>query len=123
MMPSIRGLGTDIIEVERIAANLEKYGEKFLDKILTHREKEHCSKFKDPTLHVAGRFAAKEAVSKALGTGFGEHLEFHDIEIFNDPNGKPEVTLSKRARDHFGSPTILLSISHCKTHATATAII
>lgn len=119
----IKGLGTDIIEVERIAANLKQYGEKFLDKIFTSREKEHCSKFKDPSLHVAGRFAAKEAVSKALGTGFGELLEFRDIEIFNDANGKPEVTLSKKAAAHFGNPTILLSISHCKTHATATAIL
>lgn len=119
----MKGLGTDIIEVERIVANLNKYGDKFLSKILTSREKEHCAKFKDPSLHIAGRFAAKEAVSKALGTGFGEFLEFHDIEIFNDPNGKPEVFLSKKASEHFGNPCILLSISHCKAYATATAII
>lgn len=119
----MKGLGTDIIEVERIAANLSKYGEKFLDRIFTPQEKAHAAKFKDPTLHIAGRFAAKEAVSKALGTGFGEVLEFHDIEIFNDSNGRPEVTLSSKASAHFGHPTIFLSISHCKTHATATALI
>lgn len=119
----MKGIGTDIIEVERIAANLTKYGDKFLSKILTPLEKLHCAKFKDPTLHIAGRFAAKEAVSKALGTGFGEFLEFHDIEIFNDINGKPEVFLSEKAANHFGGPRILLSISHCKAYATATAII
>lgn len=123
MTVSIKGLGTDIIEVERIAANLNQYGGKFLDKILTPAEKQYSSNFQDPSLHVAGRFAAKEAVSKALGTGFGEFLEFHDIEIFNNPSGKPEVFLSKKAKEHFGNPGFLLSISHCKSHATAIAIV
>ena len=123
MTSNIKGLGTDIIEVERIVANLTQYGDKFLSKILSPREKEHCTKFRDPSLHIAGRFAAKEAVSKALGTGFGEFLEFHDIEIFNNSNGKPEVYLSKKASEHFGNPTIFLSISHCKAYATATAIL
>jgi holo-[acyl-carrier protein] synthase len=119
----MKGLGTDIIEVERIRSNLKKYGEEFLDKILTPLEKSHSLKFKDPTLHVAGRFAAKEAISKALGTGFGETLEFHDIEIVNDEKGKPEVRLSQRAAEAYDHPQFLLSISHCKSHATATAIL
>lgn len=118
----MKGLGTDIIEVERIRANLEKYGDKFLKKLLTPSEIVASSILRNQSEHVAGRFAAKEAVSKALGTGFGEHLEFHDIEIFNDTNGKPEVKLSSKAANHFNYPSFLISISHCKTHATATAI-
>ncbi len=119
----VRGLGTDIIEVERIRSNLEKYGSKFLEKILTPLEIKGCSHLADPTLHLSGRFAAKEAISKALGTGLGEHLEFHDIEILSNNDGKPIVTLSQKAALHFNHPTLLLSISHCKSHATATALL
>lgn len=120
----MKGLGTDIIEVERIRSSFNEYPDKFLAKILTLKEIAYCSSFKEPFLHyhIAGRFAAKEAVAKALGTGFGEELSFHDIEIFNNAQGKPEVKLSEKADNHFDSPTFLLSISHCKSHAIATAI-
>lgn len=118
----VQGIGTDIIEIDRISSNLQRYGEKFLEKILTAAEIKACSHLADLTLHLAGRFAAKEAISKALGTGFGEHLEFHDIEILNNEAGKPLVGLSKKTSVYFNHPTILVSISHCKSHATATAI-
>lgn len=118
----IHGIGTDIIEIDRIALSLERHGEKFLDRILTLEEKHYCLKFKKPAAHVAGRFAAKEAVAKALGTGFGENLEFHDIEILNSAAGKPEVGLSPRAANFFQNPQLQLSISHCEAYAVAFAI-
>lgn len=119
----IRGIGSDIIEVSRVRGNIERYGEKFLDKILVPEEKLYCLQFKDPAPSVAGRFSAKEAVSKALGTGFGEHLDFHDITILNESNGKPFVKLSPRAQKTFSHPFFFLTISHCKSHAVAFALI
>lgn len=119
----MKGLGTDIIEVDRIRANINQYGDKFLSKILTPLEKAYCLKYKDPAPHVAGRFAAKEAVAKALGCGFGEELEFHDIAIVHDEKGKPIIKLSEKASQHFDNPQFLISMSHCKSHATATVII
>lgn len=118
----MRGIGTDIIEVARIRANLEKYGSKFLEKILTEKEREHCKTIKDPAGHVAGRFAAKEAVVKALGKGFGDELSFHDVEILNDLSGKPQVYLSQRSLTIFDHPQLWLSISHCKSHAVAMVV-
>lgn len=118
----MRGVGTDIIEIERIQGVLERSRESFLEKILTPAEIEYCMSYKDYALPVAGRFAAKEAVAKALGCGFGELLSFHDMEILNDAFGKPIVHLSREASERFHAPTIHLSISHCKSHAVAFAI-
>lgn len=118
----MRGIGTDIIEVDRIRSSMEKMRDAFLKYILTEQEIHYCKKYNDPAPHVAGRFAAKEAVAKALGTGFGESLSFHDIEIVNSETGQPLVTLSKQALEKFKDPTILISISHCKSHAVAFAI-
>ena len=111
----IEGIGTDIIEIDRIRENIEKHGSQFLDRLFSKKEQDYCHKYKDPAPHFAGRFAAKEAISKALGTGFGAELSFLDIEIINDEMGKPVVTLSKKLNIH-------LSISHCNSFATATAL-
>lgn len=117
-----KGIGCDIIEIARIRANLDKYGEKFLDKILTVEEKKYCLTHRDLAPSVAGRFSGKEAIAKALGSGFGEKLSFHDIEILNDAQGKPHVHLSSRALERFDHPNLQLSISHCKSHAVAFVI-
>jgi holo-[acyl-carrier protein] synthase len=118
----LKGIGTDIIEVDRIRSNLKRYGSKFLDKILTSKERENAQKYNDAAPHVAGRFAAKEAVAKALGCGFGDRLDFHDIEILNNESGQPIVHLSEKARNTFDHPSFLISISHCKSHAVAMVI-
>ena len=110
----IHGIGTDIIETDRIRQSIEKHGSHFLDRLFTKKEQEYCNKFKDPAIHFAGRFAAKEAISKALGSGFGKDLSFLDLEIINEENGKPIV--QNRSNIH-------LSISHCESYATATAIV
>lgn len=118
----IIGLGTDIIMVERIREILIRHPDHFPLRHFTEAEQAYCNKHRNAAQNYAGRFAGKEAVAKALGTGFGEHLSFLDIEIKNDTAGKPFVILSEGARAYFGNVKILLSISHCKEYATATAI-
>lgn len=117
------GLGTDIIQVERVRGILTRHPETFAVKYFTPAERAYCDSYGDPAERYAGRFAGKEAVAKALGTGFGEHLAFMDIEIKNTPEGKPLVELLGKAKEHFGDLEVTLSISHCKEYATATAIV
>lgn len=117
-----RGLGNDIIEIERIRQSIDRHGQHFLNRLFTHREQDYCYKFKDPVPHFAGRFAAKEAIAKALGTGFGADLSWYDIEILGDEHGKPIVHLSEEAKTRLNNPRLLVSISHSTSHATAVAI-
>lgn len=119
----IRGIGTDIIEVARIKAILDRYPDRFLNRVFTPDEQAYCLKRKEPALHLAGRFAAKEAVVKALGTGFSQGLSWLDIEIRHDSKGKPCVALSPMAADMFDHPTLHVSLSHCHHYATAVAIV
>lgn len=118
----VRGLGNDILEIDRIRGSIDRHGQHFLNRIFTHEEQDYCYKFKDPAPHFAGRFTAKEAIAKALGTGFGAHLSWHDIEISNDPLGKPIVIFSDAAKKKFNDPHILISISHSQNYATAVAL-
>lgn len=120
MSPS--GIGTDIIEVDRIEKAIEKYKQRFLDRIFTQNEQEYCLKHRTSARHFAGRFAAKEAVVKALGTGFHNSISWLDIEIINDPSGKPIAHLSNHLNNMLNFPNVLLSISHCHLYATACAI-
>lgn len=114
-------LGCDIIEVSRIDANIQRYGKRFLDRIFTPVEQEYCAKYRQPSRHYAGRFAAKEAIVKALGTGISQAIGWLDIEIVNTPEGKPVVALSEAASEHFGHPQFEISISHCRDYAMAVA--
>jgi len=117
-----QGLGNDIIEIERIRLSIDRHGQHFLNRLFTQREQDYCYKFKDPVPHFAGRFSAKEAVAKALGTGFGAEVAWHDIEILGNELGKPIVHLSESVKKRFNNPRILVSISHSTTHATAVAL-
>jgi len=119
----VKGLGNDIIEIQRIKAALERQGKSFLDKIFTREEQEYCLSYNEPERSLAGRFAAKEAVLKALGTGIIPGVSWLDIAITKDALGKPSVVLSSRLMERFCSPTILISISHCRTYATAVALL
>jgi holo-[acyl-carrier protein] synthase len=119
----IRGIGIDIIEVARIQAILSRYPERFLKRVFTSNEQAYCFKRKEPALHLAGRFAAKEAVVKALGTGFRQGLSWLDIEIYHDAQGKPCVALSPLATQMFNHPILDISLSHCHHYATAVAIV
>lgn len=119
----IKNIGNDIIEVSRIKKAWIRHGERFLDKIFTAKEQTYClSKKAFPERHLAGRFAAKEALAKALGTGFGA-VSWLDLEIINDESGKPFVNLSPKLVEAYGSLEFLVSISHCNEYATAVAIL
>lgn len=119
----IFGLGNDIIEVSRIERIINKHADHFLNRIFTKSEQEYCLKHQAAARHFAGRFAAKEAVVKALGTGIQKGTSWLDIEIINDSQGKPCVSLSPRLEDKLNGMTIQLTISHCKEYATAVAIV
>lgn len=119
----MQGLGTDIIEIARIERVIERYGSKFLDRIYTKTEQEYCLKYRESARHFSGRFAAKEAIVKSLGTGINKDINWKDIEIVNDSHGKPTVIFSESLKEMFDHPHVLISISHCKEYATATAIL
>lgn len=119
---TIHGLGNDIIEIHRVAKGFEDHGQPFLDRLFTTKEQQYCQLHSDPFPRYAGRFAAKEAIVKALGCGFGAEAGWHDIEIIADPKGKPEVHLSSELKKRFNNPKILVTISHCKEYAAAVAI-
>jgi holo-[acyl-carrier protein] synthase len=118
----IYGIGTDIIEVSRIQQSIERYGPRFLDRVFTEEEQKYCSRYRESYRHYAGRFAAKEAAVKALGTGFSGGINWLDVAVTNDETGKPCIILSKSLSERFNNPTLHLSISHCNEYATAFVI-
>src|SRR3982751_5821336 len=96
---SVLGIGTDIIECLRIAKMIERHGELFLTLVYTAHEIEYCTARKASTQHYAGRFAAKEAVLKALGTGWTRGIQWRDIEVKNEMGGRPVITPSGAGAD------------------------
>lgn len=118
----ILGIGNDIIEVSRIRGVIQRHQKRFLDRVFTLNEQAYCLSHREPAIHFAGRFAAKEAVVKALGTGFNESISWNDIEISNTSSGKPCVVLSARLKELLSGGMIDISISHCHEYATAFAI-
>ena len=121
----IVGIGTDIVECLRIGRMVEQHGELFLTRVYTPREIRYCQARKHATEHFAGRWAAKEAIMKCLGTGWRRGLCWTDMEVRNDPQGKPRVLMRGGALDHaqlLHISEILLSISHCRAYATAYAL-
>lgn len=119
---AIKGIGNDIIQVTRLEGTIARYGQRFLDRTFTSHEQKYCLEHKDSTRHFAGRWAAKEAIVKALGHGFDHNVSWLDIEIANDPHGKPYPIFSESLNQIYNTPNLLLSISHCKEYAIATAI-
>ena len=122
----ILGVGTDIIEVARIREAHEKFGERFLRRILRAPEIAYCLAHRVPAPHLAARFAAKEAISKAFGTGIGKHLGWQDMEIGRRDSGEPFVILHDGGLELFrqrGAGAIFISLSHTQAHATAVAVL
>lgn len=122
---NVLGIGTDIIECLRIAQMIERHGELFINRVYTPLEIRYCQSRKQATQHFAGRWAAKEAILKALGTGWRKGISWRDIEVRNDPSGRPVVGLRGGAKDiveQRGIREMLVSISHCRSHATAYAL-
>lgn len=120
----VYGIGIDIIEIERIKQSIEKFGKLFLNKIFTATEIEYCKDKPNKYQHYAARFAGKEAIAKALSSIAPNGFNWKDIEIYNKPNGQPEVKL-------FGSLTKLLTeekglkltMSHSENYVSCFAII
>ena len=122
---NVKSHGVDLVSCARLAESIERHGQRFLDRVFTQAEQAYCHGKKREIEHYAGRFAAKEAVLKVLGTGWRNGINWTDVEIRNQPSGQPKVSLSGRCReiaDELGLAGIVISISHTDTHAIASAI-
>ena len=104
---------------------IERHGDLFINRVYTDHEIEYCRARKAATQHFAGRWAAKEAVLKALGTGWRRGIRWRDVEVRNQESGQPTIAMRGGARDvveQSGIREMLISISHCRSHATAYAL-
>ncbi|NJD03385.1 MAG: holo-[acyl-carrier-protein] synthase [Ruminiclostridium sp.] len=119
--------GVDIVEIDRIKKSFDSCGDSFRDRVFTGNEIKYCESKKRVRFEsYAARFAAKEAVSKALGTGISKGVNWKDMEILNDPHGKPYVILTEKAGEIYEemkAKGISLSLSHCSNYAVAYAVI
>jgi holo-[acyl-carrier protein] synthase len=122
----ILGVGIDIIEVARVQLSYEKFGGRFLTRILRPEEIAYCLSHKIPAPFLAARFAAKEAISKAFGTGIGAQLGWQDMEVGRKASGEPFVILHDKGQKLLrerGGRAVLISLSHTQNYATAVAIL
>ena len=121
----IVGMGIDIAEVERVKAAIERHGEAFLRRVYTPRERQYCEKFKNKYERYAGRFAAKEATMKALGTGWSRGVRWVDVEVVRQGGGRPTISLAGEAAkvaSALGVERVALSITHTSAQAFAQVI-
>ena len=122
----IIGTGIDIIEIERVRMMHERFGPRFHDRVFLQGEIEYCLRQADPAPHLAARFAAKEAISKALGTGIGAQLSWHDMEVQREVSGRPMAILHGKGTSllqKLGGMEIQLSLSHTRGQAAAMAVL
>ena len=121
----IFGIGIDVVEVERVESSMAEFGDRFASRVFTDAERAYCDSQKRPSIHYAARFAAKEAVAKALGTGIGQDLSWLDMEIRRRESGEPEVFLSgdgaQFAKDN-NLGQIKISLTHAQHYAAANAV-
>lgn len=118
----VRGIGCDIIEISRIRSSISRHGKHFLNRVFTPAEQEYCHRHRDAAPHFAARFSAKEAVVKALGTGFRNGISWLDIEIVQDSYGKPLVHFSPSLSTQFPHLSVQITMSHCREYAMAYAL-
>jgi holo-[acyl-carrier protein] synthase len=116
----VKGIGIDIIHVALIKNLMEIYGDKFFQRILTENEISYFKRFPNPEVHFAGRFASKEAYSKAIGTGISKDFKWKDIEILNDKRGKPYINHTKQ--NEYSGFKFEISISHTKDYGCAVVV-
>jgi holo-[acyl-carrier protein] synthase len=124
-MSDIIGLGIDATDIPRIAATLERYGDRFTNRIFTDGEIAYCRRRREPAIHFAGRFAAKEAAMKALGTGHSQNVLWRDVEVVRR-GGPPQLQFHGGAARRFaamGAQSSLLTITHSETLALAQVLI
>lgn len=118
------GIGVDIIEIDRIQNSIDKYGDHFLNKVFTQVEIDYCGAKANKYQHYAARFAAKEAVYKAISTGWNTKANWQSIEVFNDDSGMPFVNLKDGLKEFLGTDKDLkISMSHSRDYVVCTAII
>jgi holo-[acyl-carrier protein] synthase len=123
---SVLGIGIDLVECARIEHSIERFGDRFLHRVFTDGEIAYSTSMKYPARHLAARFAAKEAVSKAFGTGIGRSMGWRDIDVQKKPSGEPFLvfrggaeTLAKER----GVTNALITLSHSEQHAVATIVL
>lgn len=119
----VEGIGIDIVEVKRVREATERWGERFLKRVFTQGEIDYCFSKRHGYGSLAGRFAVKEAVFKAIGTGWKGGVEWKDVEVVRKSDERPEVGLSGKAKEIVKDREVLISISHTKDHAIAVAVI
>ena len=122
---SVIAHGIDLVDCTRMGEMIARYGDRFLKRIFTDTEIAYSQGKRRETEHLSGRFAVKEAVLKVLGTGWRQGINWTDIEVVNEPSGRPRVTLTGRCAELAAErriAEILISISHIDTHAIASAI-
>lgn len=119
----VHAIGLDIVEVERIRKDIAQYGDKFINRILSEKEQESYDKRFDKDLFLAGRFAAKEAIIKALGKFLTDRPPYTDLQVLNDNTGQPYFKLTDEILQKLKKTVILLSISHEKNYAAAMVVI
>lgn len=122
---TIVGIGADATDISRIAETIERFGDRFLRRILTDHELAYCLARRDPAPHVAGRFAAKEAGMKAIGTGHSQGVLWRDVEVFRE-GGAPQLRFHNAAERHFralGGDRALVTITHARDLAFAQVLL
>ncbi len=122
----VRGVGTDLIECERIAKVFERQKDRFLKRVYTEGEQAYCMKMKNPIPHLAARFAAKEAVSKCFTTGIGKSLGWKSIEVIKGEREEPIIRLDEKGQallEQLGCKDVLVSLAHTEIYGTAYAVI
>ncbi len=119
------GVGTDLMEIERIQRSIDRFGERFLRHVFTAREIEYCQRKKNAAESFAARFAAKEAGAKALGTGISRGVGWLELEVAREPGGRPTLELSGRAAQRareMGVDRVALSLTHSREIALAVVV-
>lgn len=122
----IAGVGIDLVENDRMAKIIAKWGSKFLQRVYSDDEINYCSRHAQASIHYGARFAAKESFLKALGIGLGMGVKLREIEVIHDKNGKPDLALSGEARAQMEKRNIAkihLSLTHSKHYATAIVLL
>jgi holo-[acyl-carrier protein] synthase len=122
----ITGIGIDVVQNDRIRDSIQRFGDRFLNRIYTEGEIEYCKKCAQPEIHYAARFAAKEAAFKALGTGWAAGVKWKDIEVERLPSGKPELHMHGEALAHAtssGAKSFYVSLTHDQLVSCAVVIL
>ena len=119
----VRGIGVDIMEIQRVQKSMDGLGDAFIQKIFTPDEIRYCQSKNNAAQHFAARFAAKEAVSKALATGWRGEFAWKDVEVMNDELGQPHVTLFGKLKETLARSSVFVSLSHSESHVVAMVVI